>query len=153
MKCLSRLEIQEFIDKEISPADEAVILQHLENCTQCSSLYNIAVEAKTIINRLLNQVGQLSETNSIPEFKIPISQKKKNISLRLITVIAAASIIGFIFLFRFDREPVTEKIPEAEIIMYDYLDGKDLNKLWHDKSQILIIQDEKGNVIQSTITY
>lgn len=153
MKCLSRLEIQEFIDKEISPADEAVILQHLENCTQCSSLYNIAGEAKTMINRLLNQVGQLSETNSIPEFKIPISQKKKNISLRLITVIAAASIIGFIFLFRFDREPVTEKIPEAEIIMYDYLDGKDLNKLWHDKSQILIIQDEKGNVIQSTITY
>ena len=42
---------------------------------------------------------------------------------------------------------------EPEIIMYEYLDGKDMNKLWHDKSQILIIQDSEGNVIQSTITY
>lgn len=153
MKCLNRLEMQESIDKEVDPAIEIEIQNHIENCEKCSTLYNKALEDKSMINRLLSQRGPIRETDSIPEFKFPISKKKKNISFRLITVLVAASLIGFIFLFRFDREPVTEKIPEAEMIMYEFLDGKDLNKLWHDKSQILIIQDEKGKVIQSTITY
>ena len=56
-------------------------------------------------------------------------------------------------MFRFNRETVTETIPEVEILYYEFYEGKDLNKLWHDKSQIIIIQDEKGNVIQSTITH
>ncbi|TAL60088.1 MAG: hypothetical protein EPN88_16395 [Bacteroidetes bacterium] len=153
MKCLNRIEIQEFIDKEVDAAIEIEIQSHLKNCEQCTSLYLQANEARDVINNLLSQVKFTNETNSIPEFKIPISKNKKNISYRFIAVVAAASLIGFIFLFRFDRKPVTEKIPEAEIIMYEYLNGQDLNKLWHDKSQILIIQDEKGNVIQTTITY
>ncbi len=145
--------MQEFIDKEVALPAENEILSHLKNCEKCTSLYNKAVDDKALVNNLLSQVVPEIELKSIPEFKFHFIKKERNISLRLITVIAAASLIGFIFLFRFDREPVTKKIPEAEIIMYEYLDGKDLNKLWHDKSQILIIQDEKGNVIQSTITY
>jgi hypothetical protein len=106
-----------------------------------------------MINKFLRESEPINETDSIPEFKLPISKKKKNISFRLITVLVAASLIGFIFLFRISREPVTEKIPEAEILYYEFYEGKDLNKLWHDKSQIYIIQDEQGNVIQTTITY
>ena len=45
-----------------------------------------------------------------------------------------------------------QNIPEAEILLYEFYDGKDLNKMWHEKSQIIILQDEKGNVIQSIIT-
>jgi hypothetical protein len=66
--------------------------------------------------------------------------------------LTAAAVIVFIFLFRSNLEPVSEKIPEAELLMFEFLDGKDLNKLWHEKTQLLIIQDEKGNVIQSIIT-
>ena len=153
MKCLSRIEMQESIDKEINPAIEIEIQSHLKNCEKCASLYKQAIEDKVEINSLLSQGDSVNETDSIPEFKLLITKRKKTVFLRVVMVIAAASIIGFIFLFRFDKKPATEKIPEAEMIMYEFLDGKDLNKLWHDKSQILIIQDEKGNVIQSTITY
>jgi hypothetical protein len=145
--------MQESIDKEVIPAIEIEIQSHLKNCEKCSSLHKQAVEDKAEINSLLSLVDSVNETDSIPEFKLLFTKRKKTIYLRAVTVIAAASLIGFIFLFRYDRKPVTEKIPEAEIIMYEFLDGKDLNKLWHDKSQILIIQDEKGKVIQSTITY
>jgi hypothetical protein len=145
--------MQESIDKEVDPAIEIEIQSHLKNCEKCSTLYSEVLEDKLMINRLLSPGETIRETDSIPEFKLPISKKKKNISFRLITVLVAASLIGLIFLFRFDRKPVTEKIPEAEMLMYEFYEGKDLNKLWHDKSQILIIQDEKGNVIQSTITY
>ncbi len=153
MKCLSRIEMQEYIDKEVDPAIEAEIKNHLENCEKCASLYIEAIEDKTLINRLLNTIVPENETEIIPEFKHPGIQSKKVNFIRVAIVLAAASLIGLIILFRFDRKPVTEKIPEAEMIMYEYLDGKDLNKLWHDKSQIFIIQDEQGNVIQTTITY
>lgn len=153
MKCLSRIEMQEFIDKEVALPAENEILSHLKNCEKCSSLYIQVIEDKAMINSLLIETNIDNNLNSIPEFKLPIRNKKNINSLRLITVLVAASLIGFIFLFRYEREPVTEKIPEAEMLMYEFYDGKDLNKLWHDKSQILIIQDEKGKVIQSFITY
>ena len=153
MKCLSREEMQLFFDKEVDPANEIEMQRHLKNCEKCSSLYSEVANDKTLINNILNIAGSASETGIIPEFKHPVIKRKKSISLRFITVLAAASLVGFIFLFRFNREPVTEKIPEAEMLYYEFYEGKDLNKLWHDKSQIFILQDEKGNVIQSTITH
>ncbi|MCJ7448293.1 MAG: hypothetical protein MUO72_11415 [Bacteroidales bacterium] len=151
MKCLSRTEIQEFLDKEIEPSLMAEISDHIEKCENCSMIYQLAVEDKEMIGKLLD--SSVDENISIPEFRPPVHGRKRNIFYRAIPVMVAAAFIGFIFLFRIDREPVMERIPEAEMLMYEFLDGKDLNKLWHDKSQIFILQDEKGKVIQSFITY
>jgi hypothetical protein len=150
MKCLSRTEIQEFLDKEIEPSLMARISDHIEKCKNCSMIYQQAIEDKGMIGKLLNSC--IDENISIPEFRPPEHNRKRNIFYRVIPVMAAAVLIGFIFLFRFDRESVTERIPQAEILLFEFYDGKDLNKMWHDKTQILIIQDEKGNVIQSIIT-
>jgi hypothetical protein len=92
------------------------------------------------------------EKISIPEFRQPKSARRRNLFYRTIPLIAAVTIIAVVLLLRSDRQPVTEKIPEAEIIINEFYEGKDLNKLWHDKTQLLIIQDDKGNVIQSIIT-
>jgi hypothetical protein len=152
MKCLSRTEIQEFIDKELEPSFMAEISDHIEKCENCSSLYRQAVDDKTMINRLLGNNESMDKNLSIPEFIPPVLYKKKKNIFRLIPYVVAASVIGFIFLFRPARVPVSEKIPEAEMLMYEFYDGKDLNRMWHEKSQIIILQDEKGNVIQSIIT-
>lgn len=145
--------MQLFFDKEANVEMELEIKFHLKGCEKCSSLYNEVVDDKALLNRLLNIAISVDEKGLIPAFKRPVSKTKKLISLRLIVVLAAASIIGFTFLFRFNNEQAIPKIPEAEMLYYEFYDGKDLNKLWHDKSQILIIQDEQGNVIQSIITY
>jgi len=128
----------------------ARISDHVEKCENCSMVYRQAAEDKEMISKLLD--SSIDENFSIPEFRSPVHERERNIYYRVIPVMAAAALIVFIFLFRFDREPVMERIPEAEMLMYDFLEGKDLNKMWHDKTQILIIQDEKGNVIQSIIT-
>ena len=152
MKCLSRIEMQEFIDKETIPAVETGIIQHIESCEKCSSLYKKGVEDKAMINKLLDKTESDDGIDYIPEFKVPIPRGKKFISYTIFPLIAAALMIGFILVFRINREPVTIKIPEDEIILYEYIDGLDLNKLWHEKTQIPIILDDQGNVIQSIIT-
>jgi hypothetical protein len=153
MKCLSRSDIQEFIDDEVTSNVGNEIVKHLEGCDKCSSIYKEAIEDKSLINKFLNVTVTENESEIIPEFKYPGIRKNRPVFVRAALLLAAAALIGFIFLFRFDREPVLAKMPESEILMYEFYDGKDLNKLWHDKSQILIIQDSKGNVVESIITY
>jgi hypothetical protein len=143
--------MQEFVDKEISPAVRGEIINHLDSCEKCRILLNQVNEDKAQINKLISQTSIKDYEISIPEFTPPM-KNRKTIFLRAVTVAAAAIITGVIFLMRPGRTSETGKIPEAEIVMYEFLEGKDLNKLWHDKTQILIIQDGKGNVIQSVIT-
>jgi hypothetical protein len=153
VKCLNRVEIQEYIDNEATSDVISEIAEHLEVCVECSSLHHIAIEDKNLINRMLDITVPENESEMIPEFKHPVLKNKRTVFVRAAMLLAAATLIGFIFLFRFDKEPVMAKMPESEILMYEFYDGKDLNKMWHDKSQILIIEDGKGNVIQSIITY
>jgi hypothetical protein len=152
MKCLSRIEIQKYLDKELEPSQMEEISVHLEKCEACSMVYKQAVADKALIDNVMNYAGNIDESASIPEFIPPVMYRKKTSIYRFIPYIVAASIIGFIFLLKPARIPVSEKIPEAEMLMYEFYDGKDLNKMWHEKSQIIILQDEKGNVIQSIIT-
>ena len=153
MKCLNRIEIQEYLDGEVTPSAGNEILTHLKSCTECSALYKSAAKDKDMINALLNQVTFSLEKSVIPEFSQTDSLKaKKNYFKHTIPLIAAASIAGLICFIWFERRPVSVMIPEAEILRFEFYEGKDLNKLWHDKSQILIIQDEKGNVIKSIVT-
>jgi hypothetical protein len=152
MKCLSRIEIQEYLDKELEPQLMAEISDHLEKCVECSIIFKQAADDKTLIGKLIGQGNDFNESATIPEFVPPVILKKKITFYRLIPYLAAASLIGLILIFRTGKAPVKEPLSGAEILLYEFYDGKDLNKMWHDKSQIIILQDEKGNVIQSIIT-
>jgi len=151
MKCLSRIEMQEFADGEVSHAVETDIINHISACENCKALLQEVNDDKSFINNMLSQPGESDYESAIPEFVVPVRNRKR-IFPGIITIVAAAIITGFIFLVRTEKDTVSESIPEAEMLMYEFLDGKDLNKLWHEKTQILIIQDGKGNVIQSIIT-
>jgi hypothetical protein len=154
MRCLNRIEMQIFLDKETDQASEKEILDHLKNCSKCSKLRQQALKDMSMIDKLLSENESNNNAIQVPEFKYLIPKRRTSIYYKIIPLIAAASIIGLIFWFsNTEKEPVSDIIPEADIIMYEFLDGKDLNKLWHDKTKIIIIQDEKGKVIQSTITY
>lgn len=152
MKCLSRIEIQEYLDKELKPLQMEEISVHLEKCEACSMVYKQASADKELVNKLLEGGSDFDETSAIPEFIPQVLYNKKVSIYRFIPYVIAASIIGFVFLLKPSRNPVSEQIPEAEMLMYEFYDGQDLNKMWHEKSQIIILQDEHGNVIQSIIT-
>jgi hypothetical protein len=152
MNCLSRTEIQEFLDKELDPSQMVRISDHMEKCENCKSLYLHAVADKEMLNSFLNHGKNEIDDLSIPEFRYPKSSWQKTLILSLIISLTAAIFTGFILLLHYDRRSKSEKIPEAEILMQEFYDGQDLNKLWHEKSQIFILEDEKGNVIESIIT-
>ena len=152
MKCLSRIEIQEYLDRELEPSLMVEISDHLGKCEICRKIYNQAVIDKALIVKLMGQKNSPDETVQIPEFIPPEEKSSKKIYMRVIEIMAAASIIGLIFLFQKTKTSAFEKIPQAEMVLYEFYDGKDLNKMWHEKAQIIILQDEKGNVIQSIIT-
>jgi hypothetical protein len=153
MKCLSRTEIQEFLDKEPEPSQMARISDHIEKCERCKALYLQAVADRAMLNSFLDHEKSDIDDLPIPEFRYPESSRKKTLFLSGIMLLAAAIFTGFILLLHYEKRPKSEKIPEAEILMQEFYDGKDLNKMWHDKSQIFILEDEKGNVIESIITY
>jgi hypothetical protein len=153
MKCLSRTEIQKYLDKELEPSVMEEISVHLEKCVACSKLLMQAAADKTLIGKFIGQGNNLDETAPIPEFVPPVLYKKKITFYGIIPYLVAASLIGLILIFRTGKAPATEPLPEAEILLYEFYDGKDLNKMWHEKSQIIILQDEKGNVIEPIITF
>ena len=145
--------MQEYIDKEVTQTAVAEIINHLEVCEKCMNLYKKALDEKETVERFLSSTETHFLEKPVPEFIPPagIITKKKYVPL-IIKILVAASIIGFIFLFRPQRMSVPEKLMNSEIMLNEFYFGKDLNKMWHDKSQIMILQDEKGNVIQAIIT-
>ena len=106
MKCLNRSEMQEYIDNEVTSDAENEIVKHLEDCEKCSSLHREAIEDKTLINKILNVTVTVNESEIIPEFKHPVIKNKRPVFIRFAVVLIAAAVIGFIFLFRFNRKPV-----------------------------------------------
>jgi hypothetical protein len=153
MKCLSRTEIQEFVDKELEPSVMARASDHIEKCETCKALFQQAADDNTMLTSFIDQDKDVFNDHPIPEFRVPESSQRKTLLLKGIVILAAAILTGFFLLLHFERRPTSEKIPEAEILMHEFYDGKDLNKMWHDKSQIFILQDEKGNIIEPIITY
>lgn len=151
MNCLNRIEIQEYIDDEIKPEMRGEIHKHLSECERCMDLYKVAVEDKELVKKLLGDTREDEMKKSVPEFILP-QKKIKRISLFIGELIVAATIVGLaIFLTNPALTIVSEKVPESEMLLYEFYEGRDLNKLWHDKSQIFILQDEKGDVIQTLV--
>lgn len=144
--------MQEYADREVAPEDAAAVSEHLASCRACRELYDHVREDKVMISNFLNQADLNENESAIPEF-VPTAVSRKRFNLRILAVASAALITGIIFLVRPGRMPETEPVPAAEILLYEFYEGKDLNKMWHEKSQIIILHDENGYIIQPLITY
>lgn len=149
MNCLNRVEVQEYIDNELSADRRNEIEQHLSICSSCREQHVNSVIDKDLINGMLNG---LNDEIPVPTkaFSNPDVKREKHLTKYLIILMAAASVLTFILLF---RQPAgfVEEAPDAEKLVNEFYEGKDLNKMWHDNSQILILQDDEGN-IESVLT-
>lgn len=148
MNCLSRAEIQEYIDNELSPAMKEESGKHLSSCVKCREMHLMALKDTLFVNDLLSLTIDKSVGQTAPEFRKP-GKKLSQVLLIPVGLAVAASVLVFVILTNRPAIALSEEIPEAEIILREFYEGKDLNKMWHDKAQIIILQDEKGNVIQS----
>jgi hypothetical protein len=151
MKCLSREDVQKFIDREYNPVEQDEILQHLQGCRECSQLHAQAESDKALIQQLFSVLESGNENVPIPEFQRPFPERKRRVLWILAPVMIAASVIGVFLLLQTHKERPVNEIPGPEMFMYEFQQGKDLNEVWHEKGRILLIQDQQGKMIQPVI--
>jgi hypothetical protein len=150
MKCLSREDVQKYIDREYPPAEQEEILQHLQDCRECSALHAEAESDKALIQKVFSVLESGDEIVPILEFRMPVRGRKKRILWILAPLMAAAS-IGIFLLFHSPKESPVKEIPGPEMFMYEFRQGKDLNEVWHEKGGVFLIQDQQGKTIQTVI--
>ena len=152
MKCLNRLDMQLYIDNEVSSETKVEIQYHIKECDQCKQLYDESVneinELKSMLFEIKNEVYPIP---LIPEFFIPKTKGDK-LSTRFLKYVASIILIlGFYstFLHISHDEKKVETYPHTEFVS---LDDSDPNKKWHKNQVEIVIFDKNGNPKESFIS-
>lgn len=146
MNCLNRVEIQEYIDNEVTAFRKEEIHNHLSDCRKCSDVYEEALGDLGIINDLLDELDRNVVAEPFRVFGIRPAAKKRWFSKYVIEILLAASVLLFILLIRPKRDIVSEAIQESEILRQELIRGQDLNKMWREGIPADLI-DENSNPI------
>ena len=148
MRCLTRIEMQAYVDDETGGALMSLVKDHLRECEKCARLYDEVVADKEIVSDALDILGRETKLESVPDFLYPETKRRRKI-FPVLVVVAAASLLAAALIFKptIDRNRQPNDLSDAETMMMEYYDGRDLNKMWHQRSQPLVIKDENGNVI------
>jgi anti-sigma factor RsiW len=117
MNCLNRVEVQEYVDNELSEDRRAEAEKHLLKCPDCREMYENALEDKELINSLLNQLNNDIDVHPA-EFIYPDKKTGKNIQRLIVSLVAAASILTFIFLFHNKTDTVSPNVQESEMLVF-----------------------------------
>ena len=141
--------MQAYVDDETGGALKSLINDHLKECENCARLYDEAVADKEIVSDALDILGKNSDQGYVPPFKYPKTKGRRKIFPMWVVVVAAASLLAAALILKptIDKCRQPNELSDAEIMIMDYYDGRDLNKTWHERSQPLVIKDENGNVI------
>lgn len=152
MKCLNRLDMQLYIDNEVSSEKKVAIQDHIKNCSQCKQMYDESViEIDELKSMIFGNNKDVYPISLIPEFIIPKTNGDK-LSTRFLKY-AASIILIFGFYSTFLRishdEKKVEKYPHTEFVS---LDDSDPNKKWHKNQVEIVIFDKNGNPKDSFIS-
>lgn len=149
MRCLTRIEMQAFVDDVTGGALGAMITDHLKECETCARLYDRVVDDKRAALDALDILTKESNPEPIPPFRYPEAKKRGKIFPFIAVIMAAASLLAAVLLLKpvFEKRNKSNDLSNQEMIMMEYFDGMDLNKMWHEKSNPLIIKDEEGNIV------
>ena len=157
MNCLDRVSIQEYIDKELDTAQMRKIESHLHDCENCSQLFEDANSDKTEINDFISQFDGVEDSNTIPEFSYN-GRKKKSVysrvtsSLPLKVAASIALLIGLFFILRTNPPPPNLASEYADLLILELIGNTDPNKAWHNSEMVIVMVNEKGEVIQSFLS-
>ncbi len=148
MNCLNRIEIQRYIDGEVSAEEKDAFLKHMETCSLCKSLWD---QAKLEINQT-NQIISLAQMDEdqipIPGFiQIPVKTLRKKWIIYSSVAAGILIIVGVFLNQMIMKNTRNERIENAKLEIERYIYDSDPNKLWNEKESIITIIDEDGNLI------
>ncbi len=147
MDCLNRLEIQQYIDNEVSDEVKSAFFEHLQNCEQCRFLWEKSQTEARETQEMISLTMGNNDHLTIPAF-VPI---KRNIIqkrwYRYSSVAAGILLILCIYQYRTMINERNERFVRARMEVERNLYESDLNKLWNEKQSIITITDAEGNLI------
>ena len=151
MKCLNRLDMQLYIDNELSIEQKIEYDNHINTCLSCQELLNEANEEKQMLLSLLSITDNTIFDSEIPVFTIP-QKSTKSIRFQLFNIAASIAIIISLYsIFQQKSTIVEPKQCHTQMSTVGNLDNSDQNKKWHKNQLEVVITDENGNIEESFI--
>lgn len=149
MNCIKDYTIQKYIDGEASHSEILLIETHTITCTKCAEKVNNQRRLAESIKKGINLLE--IDTVEIPGFIIPSKtiNSKPSSNRRLIYLIAAASVLMFLFIIRPENET---KRQQEDSIELGYTMEVNANLPVSKLPMIINIIDSKGNVTEYFIT-
>lgn len=132
MNCLSRIEIQEYIDNEVTSFRKEEIQNHLMSCQKCREIHDMALNDLRIINDLLGDLDRNPAEEPMQKFSYRHNAKRRRITQYIIEIAIAASVLLFLLFFRQKSEISQQNIPESEMLRLELYNEVDLNKMWRE---------------------
>jgi len=145
MNCIKDFNIQKFIDGEATQSEASIIENHIKTCEKCEVKVNNQRKLAAAIKKGINLLEK--DSIEIPGILIPSKAIKINSSSnrRLIYLIAAASILLFLFVVRPKDETTNQ---QANSVEFGYSMEVDANRPVSKLPMVISIIDSKGNVTE-----
>lgn len=149
MNCIKDYIIQKYIDGEASPSEILFVENHTLTCEKCAEKVNNQRRLSESIKQGINLLE--IDTVEIPGFLIPSKSinSKPSSNRRLFYIIAAASVLLFLFVIRPKNEIIRQQEDSIEL---GYTMEVDANLPVSKLPMIINMIDSKGNVTEYFIT-
>jgi hypothetical protein len=152
MKCLTNSDIQYFIDKELSIGRMKGIEVHLQQCEKCKGKLDIAQKDKNQVFTLLDTLLLSEKKIDIPPFIPAITRAGNKRLYALISVAATALILFGVGSFYTHQKRITERQNNIKKASIEVTRNMEPNKMVQQKQIIMIITNNSGDVIETSVT-
>ena len=145
MNCIKDYIIQKYIDGEATQSEALLVENHIKTCEKCAVKVNNQRKLAASIKKGINLLEK--DSFEIPGFLIPSKTINNNSSKdkRLFYIIAAASILLFLFVLRPKNESASQMENSIEI---GYTMEVDANRPVSKFPLVIYIIDANGNIYE-----
>jgi len=147
MNCLNRLEIQRYLDGEVSSLEMGAFRSHIQTCNLCKSLWDQTKMEIEQTNQIISSAQLDEDQILVPSFlEIPVRTTRKKWIIYSSVAAGIMLIIG-VTQYKLAINARNERIENARLEIERYIYESDPNKLWNEKQSIITVIDGDGNLI------
>jgi len=154
MSCLDRVTLQEYLDHEMNKKEALRVHAHLRECEVCVNLFEELKSDRDQAMEFLSQEVKNKDSIAIPDPAFNM-RKDKGLYQRMWTsklLKAAAGIalvLGIFLIYQYRAVPGSPDLGEAELLYLELIGNADPNTAWHNGQTLIVLTNEKGEIIHS----
>jgi predicted anti-sigma-YlaC factor YlaD len=149
MNCLSREEIQEYVDMEMDALKRISVIKHLNSCEECGKLHKEQLDDIRFISESLN-ILEISP-DEIPSIEKYVKNRLKHrfVISDILKAVAAIFVITISVSLSIIYFGSSENKPNNDWMVNNVNEYSDPNKQWHDNQMIITLLDNNNELVLS----